>query len=102
MANGKSILLSFFYELVHLFHNLSLPHDIVRCIRKNLIAFIALTDGLLRARTILVALEDVGRLAVNFAIHELFEATHRNPGILCALIAENWLVRLVDGPSDFP
>lgn len=45
---------------------------------------------------VLGSLENVRRLAVDLAVHELFEATHCNPGVLCTLITKLWLVRIVN------
>lgn len=90
--------------LICLFLNkLSLSLDIVRCVRKQDSILSTLSDGLCRAwGAILVSLENVRRLAVDLAVHELFEATHRNPGVLCTLIAKHRLVRIVDRLSKFP
>ncbi len=93
----------FFFLFLFLFDKVSLSLDIVRGVRKQNSILSSLTDGLCRAwGAVLVSLENVRRLAVDLAVHELFEATHCNPGVLCTLIAKHGLVRIVERLSYLP
>jgi len=46
--------------------------------------------------------EEVGRLTVDLAVHDLLETTHHDPGVHGALFAQLGAIRLVDGLAELP
>ena len=77
--------------------------DVVGIVGDRLVVRESLSNGLLGSgRSCLGWLEQVGRLTVDLAVHDLLETTHDNPGVHSALFAQLGAVGVVDGLANLP
>jgi len=77
--------------------------DVIRGEGQLPVVVVVLADGHLGSRrSRLDGFEEVRRLAVDLAIHDLLQTTHHDPRIHRALLAQLGSVGLVDGLTELP